>query len=525
MKALRGQALALLTLSLLLGACSGSDPSSPSNADPAAVVLSAPADGATGLDGALTLSWDAATDPDGDAVTYTLYLDGDADPATAVASGLSGTSHTLAAALPIQSTFYWKVTADDGQGGSSTSPTRSFSTRDNAAPNAFDLLGIDDGSTGVPLAPTLSWETAVDPDGDAVLYDLYLSTATNPSAPLVAGLAGTSYPLGEPLDVETSYHWKVVARDAFGAETATALRSFTTQALISATQVTAAAPFAARSGHTSLVFDDKMWVIAGSSCCGGRYNDVWSSEDGATWAEVTANAGFPGRTVHGSAVHDGRMWVIGGNSSYSTGNEFADVWSSADGVTWQQATAAAAFGPRYGLRAASFAGKLWVFGGRDAAGSYSQSQIWSSADGATWTLETDNAAFGGTGNFQIAEFQGQLWKTGGRDDAVYRSADGVNWVLVTDSAPFGARQQHTSVAFDDKLWVLGGNNNDNVYLDLSDAWYSEDGASWVRAAADAGYEPITAHSSVVYGGRMWVIAGGGGFGSSYVSSAVYSLDY
>ena len=47
------------------------------------------ADGATGLDGALTLSWDAATDPDGDAVTYTLYLDGDADPATAVASGLS----------------------------------------------------------------------------------------------------------------------------------------------------------------------------------------------------------------------------------------------------------------------------------------------------------------------------------------------------------------------------------------------------------------------------------------------------
>ena len=194
-------------------------------------------------------------------------------------------------------------------------------------------------------------------------------------------------------------------------------------------------------------------------------------------------------------------------------------------VTWRQATAAAAFGPRYGLRAASFAGKLWVLGGRDAAGSYSQSQIWSSADGATWTLETDNAAFGGTGNFQIAEFQGQLWKTGGRDDAVYRSADGVNWVLVTDSAPFGARQQHTSVAFDDKLWVLGGNNNDNVYLDLSDAWYSEDGASWVRAAADAGYEPITAHSSVVYGGRMWVIAGGGGFGSSYVSSAVYSLDY
>ena len=99
MKALRGQALALLTLSLLLGACSSSDPASPSNADPAAVVLSAPADGATGLDGALTLSWDAATDPDGDAVTYTLYMDGDADPATAVASGLSGTSHTLAAAL------------------------------------------------------------------------------------------------------------------------------------------------------------------------------------------------------------------------------------------------------------------------------------------------------------------------------------------------------------------------------------------------------------------------------------------
>ena len=56
-------------------------------------------------------------------------------------------------------------------------------------------------------------------------------------------------------------------------------------------------------------------------------------------------------------------------------------------------------------------------------------------------------------------------------------------------------------------------------------WFSSDGASWERAATDAGYQPVAQHSSLAYDGKMWIIAGGGGLGSNYVHSEVYSLDY
>ena len=97
----------------------------------------------------------------------------------------------------------------------------------------------------------------------------------------------------------------------------------------------------------------------------GRFGDVWWSTDGATWT-LASDGAFPARSVHASVVHDGKMWILGGNSSYAAGSEFSDVWSSSDGITWDLETAAAEFGPRFGHEAASFGGKLWAFGGRDA---------------------------------------------------------------------------------------------------------------------------------------------------------------
>ena len=63
--------------------------------------------------------------------------------------------------------------------------------------------------------------------------------------------------------------------------------------------VTATAPWSGRSGHQSVAFDNKMWVI------GGNYtNDVWSSPDGSNWTQVTAHAAWSERTGHQSVVFD-----------------------------------------------------------------------------------------------------------------------------------------------------------------------------------------------------------------------------
>jgi hypothetical protein len=94
------------------------------------------------------------------------------------------------------------------------------------------------------------------------------------------------------------------------------------------TQVTASAAFAGRYLHTSVVYDNKMWVIGGQDNRSGQaqyFNDAWYSSDGITWTQYTSSAGFPIRYGHTSVVYNNEMWVIGGQGSTSRKN---DVWYS-----------------------------------------------------------------------------------------------------------------------------------------------------------------------------------------------------
>ena len=86
-------------------------------------------------------------------------------------------------------------------------------------------------------------------------------------------------------------------------------------------QATASAQFNARQGHTSVVFDNEMWVIAGND---GSYNsnslkrrDVWHSSDGASWQLFISHQqrSFSSQTLPPSTVHDSNMWVAGGTGS------------------------------------------------------------------------------------------------------------------------------------------------------------------------------------------------------------------
>ncbi len=135
--------------------------------------------------------------------------------------------------------------------------------------------------------------------------------------------------------------------------------------------------------------------------------DVWSYETGNGWNLVTCAPWGP-RQRHASVVFDGKMWVLGGSSTV-TGEwvELNDVWSSEDGLTWTQVTAAAPWCPRSGLAAVVYHGKIWVLGGGD------RNDVWCSEDGA-------------------------------------------NWTQVTNQAPWARRSAHSCVVHDDKIWLLSG---------------------------------------------------------------------
>jgi len=99
----------------------------------------------------------------------------------------------------------------------------------NQAPESFNLITVADGSSNVDLKPTFSWEPAIDPDGDAVSYDVYLDTENPPTTAVASGLGDITYTPQDNLNPDETYYWAVVAKDGNQGETLSNVASFTTE--------------------------------------------------------------------------------------------------------------------------------------------------------------------------------------------------------------------------------------------------------------------------------------------------------
>ncbi|MFA6032274.1 MAG: kelch repeat-containing protein [Myxococcota bacterium] len=285
-----------------------------------------------------------------------------------------------------------------------------------------------------------------------------------------------------------------------------------------------------RYGHSTVVFKDRLWVI------GGIYqdinlvplssNDVWNSADGITWTQVKPNNanGFPARDHHTSTVHDGKMWVIGGGVQTDRDNRklFNDVWYSTDGVGWTQAKPddTNGFSPREGLSSVEFGGKLWVTAGQWEDGQLND--VWFSQDGSSWEAAVEDGAPGftpRTGHTSVV-FDNKIWviagywANGGPRNDVWMSTDGITWEQAkpNDLAGFANRYEHSSVVFGGELWVIGGWKYDKTaekFLNFSDVWSSVNGVDWVRRKADdaSAFAGRFGHTSAAHGGNLWVISG------------------
>ena len=199
---------------------------SPNN-PPGEFNLTSPTNGATNIthDDVL-LRWNTSTDPDGDAVTYDVLLGTNANPTTVVSTEQTGTTFTPT--LTTGTTYYWKVIAKDGNGGTSESAVWSFTTiSPNSPPAIFALISPANGAIdNLYIDFLLEWNASTDPDGDAVTYDVILSTDANPTTVISSNQTGTTY--GTTLTNGTTYYWKVIAKDGNGGTRESAVWSFIT---------------------------------------------------------------------------------------------------------------------------------------------------------------------------------------------------------------------------------------------------------------------------------------------------------
>jgi hypothetical protein len=109
--------------------------------------------------------------------------------------------------------------------GGGTSGSLAF-TVNVALPATVTLLQPGDAATNVDVAPTLSWNPVV----DATSYHLQVSTSSSFSPQIVndSTITGTSRQIG-PLTENTTYYWRVRARNANGSGNFSVARSFATR--------------------------------------------------------------------------------------------------------------------------------------------------------------------------------------------------------------------------------------------------------------------------------------------------------
>lgn len=164
-----------------------------------------------------------------------------------------------------------------------------------------------------------------------------------------------------------------------------------------------------RKGHTANVFASELWVIGGADYNG--LNEVWHSSTGDYWIQIDNDSiDWLPRSHHTTTVFDGKLWLIGGQIDY-TSNKRNDVWTSENGASWSEETALTLPNEGvYGHTALSYGDKLWIMGGFSNAG-----KIWETDGSYAWAEVTPNEGemWSDRSYHTCLNFKGKMWVLGG----------------------------------------------------------------------------------------------------------------
>lgn len=210
----------------------------------------------------------------------------------------------------------------------------------------------------------------------------------------------------------------------------------------------------ARSEHSAISFNGKMWIIHGydhEEAYGYReyQRNVYSSSDGEAWNWASYGP-FPPRSGHHSIVFDDKLWVFGGTDFRKTvsNNYLNDTWSMDTNGAWTEVSDDGGY-PTSILSLIEFNNKLWIF---------TRSSVWSSSDGETWSEITMTQPYhinnGVTSHWVV--FNNEIWMIGARSNGeIMKSTDGLSWVYVKTESLIDDNKAQQLVVHDGALILLG----------------------------------------------------------------------
>lgn len=286
-------------------------------------------------------------------------------------------------------------------------------------------------------------------------------------------------------------------------------------------RVTEHAGWQARDSQGELIYKDRLWIFGGwFQSFEAPPRDVWSSADGKTWGLVTKVAPWKHSDLPMTVVHNDRMWLMGGwyngrLPGHEAGNQ---VWSSTDGVAWELTAPNAEWTPRLAAGLVQFKGRMWLLGGTEnyyfGDAKSLKNDVWSSADGKTWELATASAGWSPRAYHQAAVLNDRIYIFGGGNyvpeyhakNDVWSSADGIHWREETSAAGWSPRLWFSSAVYRDRLWVLGGWSN-NPSRNWGDVWSTRDGKTWTQLKSSVSWKERHEHSVFVFQDKLWLAGG------------------
>ena len=221
--------LSLAVLCIAASCSSGGDDDSPGptppppaeNNNPTAVSqLIYPSSDLLCIESMIIFEWGAASDVDGDPISYILVVAEDRNFTNIVEQRTVSTT-SLSITLQPGVAYYWKVTAIDNQGGESdSSATFAFFTEgvgiSNHAPFSAALNAPDDEGFVSEGSVNLNWTGSDSDSGDVLTYDLFFGEL-DPAELIETDLSEDNYDV--TVISGKTYYWKVDTTDDSGLKT------------------------------------------------------------------------------------------------------------------------------------------------------------------------------------------------------------------------------------------------------------------------------------------------------------------
>jgi hypothetical protein len=191
---------------------------------PSVPTLASPIDIATGVPISPAFSWNNSNG----ATSYDLQVSESPTFSSPVVNdtGIIGKSRTILTKLQNNAMYYWQVRARNSIGTSGWSSIWSFTTSNLIPPPTPVIFSPANGATGISTKPTFSWNAS---DG-AASYHLHVSAGDFSSVVVNdSGITETSHISLSSLLNNTSYNWRVRAKNAAGTSSWSNVWSFTTR--------------------------------------------------------------------------------------------------------------------------------------------------------------------------------------------------------------------------------------------------------------------------------------------------------